>query len=442
MKLVTRKLKSLKPAPWNPRETLQPGEHEYEAIKASLSEFGLVQPLVYNVRSKQLVGGHQRRQIMLDQGITEAQVVEVDLDEAAERKLNIQLNGTGRWDDQKLASLLAEMQGQSIDLKSLGFSKTEIADLLTKFKPKPKQDPDAPTPPVTIAETKPGDLYEVWTGDGATRHRVMCGDSTKADHMAKLMAGEKARIVFTDPPYGVSYVARDNARDGTQKYQGAIANDNLRAGKLIQFLAQVFERANEHTIDKAALYCFFASCNHIEFETALNENGWRVKQELIWSKQMALSRSDYHWTHEPILYGAKTGQNCEWLGDRTETTLFDASEPPDLDCMSKDGLRDLLKSITEHSTIWNEKRDAANLYLHPTQKPTSLARRALRNSSLPGDIVLDQFGGSGSTMIAAEIEGRQARLMELDPCYVDAAVKRFSDTFEHAHTSLNGKQYE
>jgi len=130
MKLVTRKLKSLKPCPWNPRETLQPGEHEYEAIKSSLNEFGLVQPLVYNVRSKQLVGGHQRRQVMLDQGITEAQVVEVDLDEAAERKLNIQLNGTGRWDSSKLAALLQEMQGSQIDLSTLGFSPDRLDALL------------------------------------------------------------------------------------------------------------------------------------------------------------------------------------------------------------------------------------------------------------------------------------------------------------------------
>jgi len=130
MKLVTRKLKSLKPAPWNPRETLQPGEHEYEAIKASLAEFGLVQPFVVNRTSGYMVGGHQRRAVMLAEGITEAQVVEVDLDEAAEKRLGIQLNGTGRWDNEKLATMLAEMQGQNIDLSTLGFSKTAIDELL------------------------------------------------------------------------------------------------------------------------------------------------------------------------------------------------------------------------------------------------------------------------------------------------------------------------
>ena len=125
----------------------------------------------------------------------------------------------------------------------------------------------------------------------------MCGDSCDPEQMHRLMDGQKARLAFIDPPYGVSYTAGDNARPGNERYQGPIANDNLRAGNLVQFLARAFERLHESTIDRAALYCFFASCNHIEFETALIETGWRVKQELIWAKQMVLSRSDYHWAH-------------------------------------------------------------------------------------------------------------------------------------------------
>lgn len=732
MKLVTRKLKSLKPAPYNPRQTLQPGEHEYEAIKASLTEFGLIQPLVVNKASGFLVGGHQRRQVMMAEGMTECQVVEVDLDEAAERRLNLQLNGTGRWDEAKLGTLLAEMQQQSIDLATLGFSKDHIADLLTKAKPKPKADPDAPAPPATIAQTKAGDIYELWTGDSPNHHRIICGDSTNPMHMARLMDGRKARLVFIDPPYGVSYTAGDNARPGSERYQGAIANDDLRAESLQEFLTAAFERLHEQTIDEAAIYCFYASCNHIEFENALRQAGWRAKQQLIWAKQMVLSRSDYHWAHEPCqpagtlvrkvinpratskgrqgafsttedvpietlksgdtvvsyeprgcvvhtrgrkiktaqrkyygdmieiavdgkrtkatdahqftvrldesksasqvvylmrkgnwwrigqvrlfnsrgfglasrladeggdeawilrtaestlealvieqalsckysiptthwnldryspnpelrraqadinriyeiigveriqigaaqaitdhhrnalypivrrgekfafsrkmsrtvracnlipglmqvpipttgegfkwetildatytpfagtvysldvdrdqhyiadgiithncLYGAKAGHNCEWLGDRTEITLLGA--PPDLDKLTKDQTQALLTEILQNTTYWTEKRDSAPSLIHPTQKPTSLARRALRNSSLPGEIILDSFGGSGSTLIAAELEGRTAYLSELDPCYVDAAVKRFGDTFEDAHASLNGKQYE
>lgn len=436
-------LKKVKLAPYNPRITLTPEDQEWKDIEASLNEFGYLGGMVVNTRTMNLVAGHQRLAILRARGETSVEFATVDLDDASERRLNIVMNRvSGRWDDSKLADILSHLQSQQLDISSLGFSPTQIQDLLTKAKPKPKQDPDAPAPPVTIAQTKPGDLYELFTGDGSTRHRVLCGDSTRADHMAKLMGKEKARLVFVDPPYGVSYESAETARGAHPGYQGAIANDNLRAGNLIRFLAQAFERLHEATIDKAALYCFFASCNHIEFETAMMESGWRVKQELVWAKQMALSRSDFHWAHEPILYGAKTGQNCEWLGDRTETTLFDSGEPPDLDCMSKDELRDMLKAIVEHSTVWNEKRDSANLYLHPTQKPTNLCRRALRNSSLPGEIVLDSFGGSGSSLIAAELEGRQARLCELDPCYVDATVKRFDDTFEAVHISLNGKIYQ
>ncbi len=435
MKLITKKLKDLRPAPYNPRQTLKPGEHEYEAIKASLGEFGLVQPLVWNKRSGFLVGGHQRREVLIAEGLKEAQVVEVDLDEVSEKKLNLQLNGTGRWDDGKLAEILSGMKLESVDIGSLGFSGREIADLLTKAKPKPKIDPDTPTGPVTIAESKPGDLYELWTDGSATRHRIMCGDSCDPEQMQRLMDGQKARLAFIDPPFGVSYVSQAGTGNG------AIANDNLRGLHLTKFLQSAFERLHEATIDRAALYCFYASRNHIEFETAMIESRWTVKEQLIWAKQMVLGRSDYHWAHEPLLYAAKTGHNCDWLGDRTETTLL-GREPLDLDKLTKDELRDLLRQIQQHSTLWEEKKDSAPNLIHSTQKPTSLCRRALRNSSLPGEIIIDSFGGSGSTMIGAELEGRQARLMELDPCYVDAAVARFGKTFENSHTSLNGKQYE
>lgn len=434
MKLVTRKLKTLKECPWNPREKLQPGEHEYEAIKASLGEFGLVQPLVYNTRSGQLVGGHQRRQVMLDQGITEAQVVEVDLDEAAERKLNLQLNGTGRWDTTKLETLLAGMKTEGIDLQHLGLSPVELKELLNGAKPKPKRDPDTPTGPVTIATSKLGDIYELWT-DPDSRHRAMCGDSTNAEQMAKLMNGEKARLCFTDPPFGVSY----KSQAGTGN--GAIANDDLRGQALVEFLQKLFERIDDATIPKAALYCFYASRNHLEFESAMINAGWRVKEQLIWTKQMVLGRSDYHYAHEPILYACKTGQNCEWLGDRTETTIFQ-DDTPNIDKMSKDELHAILRAAIEHSTIWNERKDTANQLLHPTQKPTSLSRRAFRNSSLPGDIGLDVCLGSGSTLVGAELEGRRCYGADLDPRYIDSVTKRFFDTFEGASATKNNSAWE
>ena len=437
MTTKTLKFSKTNRAAYNPRADLQPGDPEWEQIKASYESFGQVRNFVLNEATGNVVSGHQGIKIMQALGHKEGAFHVINVSEAEEKRLNIILNNPGgKWDESKLATLLAEMQGQSIDLATLGFSKTEIADLLTAAKPKPKQDPDEPAPPSTIAVTKPGDLYELWTGDGSTRHRVMCGDSTRADHMATLMDGQKARLVFIDPPYGVS----DESPSGTGN--GAIANDNLRGGNLVGFLAKAFERAHEVTIDKAAFYTFYASKTHIEFETAMQEAGWAVKQQLVRAKQMALGRSDYHYAHEPILYGAKTGQNCEWLGDRTETTLFDAAEPPDLDCMSKDELREMLKAITQHSTLWSEKRDAANTYLHPTQKPTSLARRALRNSSLPGEIVIDSFLGSGSTLVGAELEGRVCFGMELDACYIDSAVARFGKTFEHAHCAINGQQIE
>lgn len=261
----------------------------------------------------------------------------------------------------------------------------------------------------------PGDVYML--GD----HRLMCGDSTKPEEVEKLMAGDVADMVFTDPPYGVSYVGTNNPNG---KEWQMIANDDLRGNSLFQFLAHAFKNLADNLKSDGAFYVWFASSNHIEFETALKMAGLRVKQELIWDKGMVLGHSDYHWAYEPCLYGTHKDKNCTWYGDRTQKTFL-AMNRTEIRDLKKEELIDILLRLHEGRSCWRISRDNTTEYIHPTQKPIALAGRGIKNSSCAGQIVLDLFGGSGSTMMACEQLGRKARIMEFDPKYCDKIITRW-----------------
>lgn len=261
----------------------------------------------------------------------------------------------------------------------------------------------------------PGDVYML--GD----HRLMCGDSTKPEEVEKLMAGDVADMVFTDPPYGVSYVGTNNPNG---KEWQMIANDDLRGNSLFQFLAHAFKNLADNLKSDGAFYVWFASSNHIEFETALKMAGLRVKQELIWDKGMVLGHSDYHWAYEPCLYGTHKDKNCTWYGDRTQKTFL-AMNRTEIRDLKKEELIDILFRLHEGRSCWRISRDNTTEYIHPTQKPIALAGRGIKNSSCAGQIVLDLFGGSGSTMMACEQLGRKARIMEFDPKYCDKIITRW-----------------
>lgn len=252
-------------------------------------------------------------------------------------------------------------------------------------------------------------------------HRLMCGDSTKPEDVQKLMSGDVADMVFTDPPYGVSYVGVNNPNG---KEWQMIANDDLRGDSLFQFLAHAFQNLADNLKPDGAFYVWFASSNHIEFETALKMAGLRVKQELIWDKGMVLVHSDYHWAYEPCLYGTHKDKNCTWYGDRTQKTFL-AMNRTEIRDLKKDDLVEILLNLHEGRDCWKIDRDNTTEYIHPTQKPIALAGRGLKNSSCAGQIVLDLFGGSGSTMMACEQLGRKARIMEFDQKYCDKIIARW-----------------
>jgi len=428
------RLDDLFPAEYNPRKALKAGDAEYEKLKRSITEFGLVEPLIWNERRSRLVGGHQRLTVLRDMGVTEVDVSVVDLDEGREKALNVALNKiAGDWDEKALAELLKTLDG---DLQSLsGFDDVELDDLLGE---KAAAKGDAlPEPGETVVSVN-GDVWLL----GA--HRVMCGDSTSAADMAVLMDGQAASLIVTDPPYNVAYEAKVDSQN-TQSVRRAVSrieNDSMEDAAFRAFLRDAFVCMCGAAKPGAPCYVFHADTEGVNFREAFQEAGFYLSQVLVWVKSsLVMGRSDYHWRHEPILYGWRADGSHKWYGARKKTTVL-----PDGGCVSvqhredgdvitfSDGLHAISIKAREYevlddgtgaldSAIYFEKPAANDL--HPTMKPVGLLVKLIKNSSRRGDLVLDPFGGSGSTLIACESEGRKACAMELDPFYCDQIVKRY-----------------
>jgi DNA modification methylase len=319
-------------------------------------------------------------------------------DEADARKKLLAISSQyGEFDASELSEWLDEIGGEVAE--TLRLVDTEIPIGVASEE---KEVKDA-EPQVDKAEelnkkwqVKQGDVWQL--GD----HRLMCGDSTKPSDVEILMGGALADMIFTDPPYGVSYVGT-NSPNG--KDWQMIKNDDLRGDGLYDFLLVAFKNL---------------------FEQALNQAGFTVKQQLIWNKGMVLGHSDYHWAHEPVLYCKKTDQSTSWYGDRTGKTMLRARRS-ELNNLKKEDLVQILKNMMDESSVWEIDRDQAVKYQHPTQKPVTLAIRALCNSSQPENIVLDLFSGSGSTLIACENTERVCYGMELDPKYCAVILQRYFD---------------
>lgn len=339
-----------------------------------------------------------------------------DLKEAKEFILGF-VSQYGHVSETGLLGYIAINKLDRADILNFDFPNIDMDALLSKLQKnldtdKPGAD-DAPRLPAK-AKTKRGQLFTLGN------HRLICGDSTDWKDMNRLMGKDQARLVFTDPPYGVSYTGAAGQPDWEE-----IKNDNLRADELTKFLQAAFECMARATIEKAAVYVFHASINQRQFEEALNKAGFRVKQQLIWNKGMILSRSDYHWAHEPLFYAVKQGKNCEWYGDRTGRTMISMQQIVDVEKLKKEQMQAMLTAMLSGTTNWEFKRDNVMAYQHPNQKPVSLCGMALKNNTMPDDIVLDPFGGSGSTLMACEFMQRQCRTSELDEKFCDVIIERW-----------------
>ena len=429
-----RSIDDLNPAEYNPRKRLQPGDEEYERLKTSIQTFGYVDPIIINADGT-VIGGHQRLFVLRDLGYSEADVAVVDLSKADEKALNIALNKiSGEWDEEKLAEIFAELDAEGYDLSLTGFGEDELSGLLSgtdaDFVDMDKADEDVPEP-ADEPYSRPGDIWHLGN------HRLVCGDSTNRATYDRLLAGESVQLVVTDPPYNVDY-------EGSA---GKIMNDSMDSASFRAFLNDMYSAVAAVSDPGAGAYIFHADGEGVAFREEFERAGFLLKQCLIWVKNsFILGRQDYQWRHEPILYGWKDGAAHYFTDKRNLATVIDESGRPDPGNMSREDLEELVSILYDAvedeptSIIYCDKplRNAE----HPTMKPTRLIAKLIENSSKVGWIVLDPFGGSGSTLIAAEATGRKARLIELDPKFCDVIVKRYASVTGKNDITLvrNGKE--
>lgn len=384
LKIEYRDINSLIPYARNSRTH---SEEQVVQIAASIKEFGWTNPVLID-ETGGIIAGHGRvlagRKLGIDRvpcitltGLTEAQKRAYVI---ADNRLALNAG----WDMDMLKVEFAELEAMDFSLALTGFGLDEIASLLAPGGTEGLTDedavPEAPVTPVTVA----GDIWVMGN------HRLMCGDSTSVDAMQKLTGGQLADMWLTDPPYNVAY-------EGGTKEKLTIKNDSMADDQFRQFLRDACVTASTVMKPGAVFYIWHADSEGYNFRGACRDAGWTVRQCLIWKKSsLVMGRQDYHWKHEPCLYGWKDGASHLWAADRKQTTILEFEKP------SRNGE-------------------------HPTMKPVGLFAYQMLNNTKGGDLVLDSFGGSGTTMIACEQHGRFARLMELDPIYCDVIVKRWQE---------------
>lgn len=414
-------LSDLAPHPKNPRKI---SDDQLKRLTRSLEKFGDLSGIVFNLKTKRVVGGHQRIKALPSRakitietthkkptstGTVATGFIEikgerfsyrqVSWDEDTEKAANIAANKHGgEWDVPQLTEWLSELNLSGFEMDLTGFGSDELEKIL-KIEKVGLCDPDE-IPEHVEPKTKRGDIYQLG------RHRLMCGDSTSITDMDRLFSGVKADLFVTDPPYGVSYVEKNAAVNGGVVKNAVgkkIENDSLSPEAMHQLWSDIFAMSGYFT-DQASYYIFSPQGGELMMMMmqAIHQSEWMLKHTLIWAKQnFVFGRSDYHYQHEPILYGWKKKGTHHWNGDRKQGSVLQFDKAPRND-------------------------------LHPTTKPVALIEYIVQNSSKRGDTVFDAFSGSSTTMIACEKLDRVSLAMELDPQYVDVSVARWEKFTGHA----------
>lgn len=379
-------------------------DEQVAQIAASIKEFGFLNPIIVD-GDRGIIAGHGRVMAAQKLGMKSLPCIEASHLTDAQRKAYIiadnKLALNAGWDDDLLRVELDELGELGFDLELTGFSLDEIEEL--QVEPEPEEGltdedavPDVPEQSVTVE----GDVWVLGN------HRLMCGDSTSIDSLEQLCKGQLVDMWLTDPPYNVAY-------EGKTKGALTIKNDSMDDDQFRQFLRDCYVAADAVMKPGAVFYIWHADLEGYNFRGAAKDAGWTVRQCLIWKKSsLVMGRQDYHWKHEPCLYGWKEGAGHLWAADRKQTTILEFDRP------SRNGE-------------------------HPTMKPVELFEYQMLNNTKGGDIILDSFGGSGTTIIAAEKNGRVGYLMELDPKYCDVIIKRYCEfTGKNAILESSGKTFD
>lgn len=375
MEIKDVKITDLKPYEKNPRMN----DNAVPYVANSIKEFGFKVPIIIDKKNV-IVAGHTRYKAAQQLGLeTVPCIIADDLTPKQIKAFRLADNKTAEkaeWETEFLSDELKELL--DVDMGAFGFE--DVLDDLEEELEAQEDDYEMELPEDPMAKT--GQIWQLG------KHRLMCGDSTKKTDVLQLVGGCKMDILITDPPYNVSY-------EGKTKDNLKIQNDNLNSEDFRTFLRDAFKNADDVMREGAAFYIWYASSEAINFESACNDAGWKIRQNLIWEKNtFVLGRQDYQWNHEPCLYGWKDGAAHTWMSDRKQTTILKFNRP-----------------------IRND--------IHPTMKPIPLFGYQIKNSTRSGDKVLDLFGGSGTTIMACEQNGRTAYVMEYDPKYADAIIDRW-----------------
>lgn len=377
-------------------------ESQIAQIAASIKEFGFLSPILI-AEDNTILAGHGRLAAARKLGLKQVPCVkESHLTETQRRAYIIadnKLSLNAGWDEDILAIELSELQGADFDLDLLGFDESELASIFEDDKEVEDDDFDVEEELNKPCFSKSGDI---WT---LGRHRLICGDSTKEETYKSLMEDKKVNLVVTDPPYNVNY-------EGSA---GKIKNDNMNTDKFYNFLLDAFSNMEKVMADDASIYVFHADTEGLNFRKAFNDAGFYLSGCCIWKKpSLVLGRSPYQWQHEPCLYGWKRKGKHQWYSGRKETTIWEFEKP---------------------------KKNAD----HPTMKPIALLAYPISNSSMSNTLILDPFGGSGSTLIACEQTDRSCYTIELDEKFCDVIVKRYIEqvgTDKDVSVLRDGKEYQ
>ncbi|AKG36104.1 DNA modification methylase [Paenibacillus durus] len=412
MKVETIPILQLRSNGWNPNEM---DDHRYRSLVASVKKHGVLQPILIRA-DMTIIKGEKRWRAAKEAGLTDMVCVIVESSQEESKLLTVSLsNLRGRTNEELLASLLEELSSsytlEEIALET-GYLQSDLEGYLSGLQ-QPSDDGvfveedgfDVQHALLAIEEpeTQRGDIWQLGP------HLLMCGDSTDEADVSRLMDGARAALVVTDPPYNVA-VESDSARlaaDG----RVSILNDNMPAEEFAGFLHAVFERYAAIMDPAAAIYVFHPSSYQREFEDAMNAASIEVRTQCIWVKNAAsFGWAQYRFKHEPVFYAHIRGKAPAWYGDRRQTTVWRAGLPAE-------------EPLPE--TVWEVSRGDVTKYVHPTQKPLELLAIPIKNSSRRGDVAVDLFGGSGSTLMTCDQLGRICRTMELDPVFCDVIKKRY-----------------